>query len=247
MLNQKSEIAKLEPFRAEIALLKEQNERLSFDITTAEGEKAARSWIYKLRQMKAPINEAHKVSKEEALRFCQALDNLKRELIGEIDAMIDVHYAPIKAREDRIKAEKEAEEQRKREEEEARLREIEEREKAIKEREAEIARKEREEQIRIEAEARAKREAEEMAERKIKEAEAEAARKIQAEKDRIEKEKRDAEAREKARIENEEHRAKIQSEISAALVSLRLASKEQAMEIIAAIDSGKIKNLKIQY
>jgi hypothetical protein len=80
-----------DPIRAEMAKISEHNATLTFDYETADGNKAARSHIFKLRQVKTRISDAHKTAKAQALEVCQMLDSKKRELTADVDSMIEVH------------------------------------------------------------------------------------------------------------------------------------------------------------
>lgn len=90
--------------RAKLAELKQYNASLHFDYATPDGNKAARSHIYKLRQSKTAVDEARANAKKDALEFGRKVDAEAKEIIGEIESMIDFHKKPleeIEAREEK--------------------------------------------------------------------------------------------------------------------------------------------------
>jgi len=166
VIDLQTELQVFDPVAAQIAEMKEKNASLVFDYEDKEGNKNARSHIAVLRRLKKPITETHRLAKAEAKKFCDALDDKKRELIGVVEEMIKVHHEPvweIEQREAAIEAERLLEIQQARDAEEAaRQAELEAREKAAAEKEAELAakqaeldRKEREAQLVADAEERA--------------------------------------------------------------------------------------------
>ncbi len=96
-----NELAKFDEVKAAIIQYKKENENLIFNYEDPKGNKEARSHIHKLRGVKTKIADIHKVAKAEALGVCRALDGKKKELTGEVDEMIDVHYKPVKEIEER--------------------------------------------------------------------------------------------------------------------------------------------------
>ena len=266
------ELSVFDPVAAAVEKAKEENAALVFDYEDPKGNKEARSHIYRLRQLKAPIAEIHKMAKAEALRFTNALDAKKRELIGAVDAMIEVHHAPIQAIEDREAAAKAEEERRiqeqKEKEEAARLAEIEAKERALREQEERL-RKEKEEIERKEREAQIAEEARKQAAQEAKQAlidaenrrladiarEKEAARvaaeamerEVQRQREQEEAEKARKAAEEKARIENQEHRGKIHKEIYDALLSKVGLVPSDAQAVGVALRDRKIPHVRIEY
>ena len=200
-----TDITKFDPLRAELAKYKEQNEILVFDYEDPQGNKDARSHVFKLRKLKTQITEAHREVKAEALAACQAIDGQKRTLIKDVDSMIDVHAEPL-----RIIKQKEEEASLAiwRAQEEERLAEEARAQKELEDREAKVARKEAEikakedaikaeqEKVYIEAERaeREKRIAEQAAEDARKQAEAGAAAEKKAIENAAAKKIADAEA-----------------------------------------------------
>lgn len=239
--------------KAEIAEYKIENERIVFDYEDPQGNKDARSHIFKLRKAKTAIGEIHKTAKADALAICKAIDGEKRDLIKDVEEMIDVHAAPIKAIEDRktheaflraeeVRKAREAEEERKR-------KEIEDREAEVSRKEAEFKAKEesmeaeqqkaKQEAFRIERE---KRIADEAAEKARKEAEAKTKAKENA---RRAKEAADAE-RERKRIADETYRELVHARIQSGLYAI---IKDHAItdQVVTAIREGKIEHITIKY
>ena len=212
--------------------------------------------------------EQERIKQEEEARIAA------EKLAAQIES--DHEYALLMDKDfDREKAEKEAEAERqriareeelkrqaaekaKREAEEAAQREIE--AAAARERAALLA-KERAEQEAKEAAERAereKKEAAERAEREKQEAIAAEQRKAQEEADRI---RREAEAKEKARLAeeqriadeaaaraaNEKHRKAIGTAVVKALTETTSLSREQAIEVLCALKDNKIPHTSITY
>ena len=246
-----TEIAKFNPLRAEVAKFKEINETLVFDYQDPKGNKDARSHIFKLRKTKTLITEVHREVKAEALAACQAIDGEKRYLIKEVEGMIEVHDAPLRA----IKQEEERKtleifqaKEKARLEEEARVqKELEDREAEVARKEAEIKAKEdaikaEQEKARFEAERaeRDRRVAQEAAENARKEAEIKAAAEKKAIEDAAAKQIADAKAealaKENARLAKEATE-KREAEIKAANERLK---KQQA----EAAERRRIENKK---
>lgn len=266
----KTELQVFDPVALAIQEAKNKNASLVFDYDDKDGNKQARSWIAQLRKLKAPINEVHKMAKTEAKKFCDALDGKKRELLGVVEEMIEVHHAPIwEIDQKKIVAEAAEALRIKQEEEKAeatRLAEIEAREKAIAEREAKVQvekdkleQAERERQIAEQA----KIQAESNAAQALQDAEHRRLADVQREKDRaaaevLAKERKDAEAagkrdreaqeaieHENARINNEAHRSQIHRKIWKALVEMGYPTQAEA--ITKALIENKIPYVSINY
>lgn len=84
-----------EPFRAEIAELKQKSEAVTFDYESPQGNKDARSYIWKLRQSKAAVDKARKAEKESSLEYGRKVDAQAKEIVSEFEALIDVHQRPL--------------------------------------------------------------------------------------------------------------------------------------------------------
>lgn len=90
-------------FKAQLAELKALNSSVVFDYASPEGNKAARSHIYKFRQAKSAIEEKRKLAKKASLDYGKKVDEIAHDLTDQIEEMIDVHARPIKEIEDREK------------------------------------------------------------------------------------------------------------------------------------------------
>lgn len=264
------ELAVFDPVANAVAKAKQKcaNTILLYD--TPLEIKDAKSFIYQLRQLKAPIAEIHKTAKAEALKFTKALDAKKKELTGAVEDMIEEKYAPlreIKEREDAKKAEEELklEQEKEAEAEQTRL-ELEAREKALaderakleaekaelesKENEAHIAaeatKKEAERQTKALVDAENKRIAD--VQREKDKAAAEAAKK---EADLAYEKRMDEEAagllksQEEERQANVEHRRKINKEVYDALWTA--VGDPAAKKAFTALYEKKIPHCRIQY
>lgn len=212
--------------------------------------------------------EQERIKQEEEARIAAEALAKQVESDHEIALLMDREFDRLRE-EVRIKAEqeqREREEKLKREAAEAARLEAE--KKAQEEREAAARRElelkmqaEQAERARIEAEQRAEREKKEAAERAEREKQAaidEEKRRAQEEADRI---RREAEAKEAARIAeqqriadeaaaraaNEKHRKAIGAAVVKALTETTSLSREQAIEVLAALKDNKIPHTSITY
>lgn len=96
-------IAVYDEFVAQLASLREYNASVVFDYGDPAGNKEARSHIYKLRQTKSAVEAARKKEKAASLEYGRKVDAEAKEIIGEIQEMIDIHAKPIQEIEDREK------------------------------------------------------------------------------------------------------------------------------------------------
>lgn len=221
--------------------------RFEPDMSTDAGRKAIASQAYKVARSKTAIDDAGKALVAEWKEKSRAVDAKRKQAREFLDTLRDEIRKPLtewEKEQERITAEKAAAEERERQEAEARrIAEIEAREREaaareadIRKKEEELRRREREDQIRRDAEEKAKREAQEAiarAERERQEAieraekerlaaiereraererqERERERAIQAEKERLEREQAD---RERKRLEAEDRarREKLRAE-----------------------------------
>lgn len=87
---------------------KEECAKIVLKYDTPKDIKDAKSFIYDIRLLKAPITQAHKMAKAQLLVDGRAMDAKKNMLIGALEEMIEEKYAPIKLIEDAEK--KDAEE-----------------------------------------------------------------------------------------------------------------------------------------
>lgn len=246
-------LAAFDPIEADIRRYKEENARLAFDYEGPDGNKAARSHIYKLRQIKSRVGDVHKKAKADALKMCRKVDAAKNRLVDAVEEMIDVHATPIKAIEER-KAREIAEQQRiAREAAEKAERE---RQEQIEKRESELRRKEEElaaKQAEIDRQEREIREAEEKRIADLKAAEEkarrEAAEKEAAEHRRIAAEKAEAErlsAIEKKRQENITHRVKVNNNVLGIFLRFGM-TEENGKALVTEISTGTHPTLTINY
>lgn len=241
-----NQLSVFDPLKAEVAKWAEVNESMTFDYEDPQGEKAARSHIFKLRGTKSKIAAVHKDAKAEALAHCRAVDGEKKFLIGKVEEMIEVHQHPI----DVIAEHKRLDELAKLEAERAEKERLEkERLDAIAKQEAENARKTAELEARIAAAAKAEDEllakaraagdalmAKTMAEVNRLEAEEESRRaRVKAEVDRLDAERAKFEAEKKAeqdaRIREDE--AKRRAEVAAAFEKKEAAEKAEREKALA--------------
>lgn len=97
-------IAVYNEFRSQLAEWRKLNDSLAFDYESAKGNKEARSHIYKLRQSKAAVDRVRKEAKAEALEYGRKVDAEAKDIVTEIEAMIETHDAPLREIEEREKA-----------------------------------------------------------------------------------------------------------------------------------------------
>ena len=83
--------------RAQLVALEEANAKAKFAYDTPDGEKAARSHIFKLRQARGKLEAERKRLKAESLEWGRKVDGGARELDARIEAMIAIHQAPLDA------------------------------------------------------------------------------------------------------------------------------------------------------
>ena len=112
LLPKQMNVAAYDPFRSQLAELKDGNSKAVFDYRDPKGNKEARSHIYKLRQTKAAVEKVRKAEKEESLNYGRLIDAQAKEIVSEIEAMIEVHETPIRQieieEENRVKAHRDA-------------------------------------------------------------------------------------------------------------------------------------------
>lgn len=88
-------------FHAELQELKKQNELMVFDYASKSGNKEARSYIHKLRRTKTAVDAARKAEKAASLEYGRKVDAEAKQIIEQVEEMIDVHQAEV----DRIEQE----------------------------------------------------------------------------------------------------------------------------------------------
>lgn len=246
--------------KATLAEAKEKNDTLVFNYTDPQGNKDARSHVASLRKIKAQITKVHKIVKADVLETGRAIDAKKNEYLTEIEAMIEVHAAPIKEIEDHEKAvleEQRLAEVAKREaEEQARIAAVQKQQEDLAERERVIA----------EQETKIAEEKEQLAQKTLEQqiAEKAAERTRQDERDKIaqeaareaeeEQKRKDEEARlaaieaqkEKDRVENEEHRKAVNSLVASDFMDYGML-EENARALAEKIGKGEYSRLTINY
>lgn len=82
-------------FRNQLAELKEINEKTVFQYQDPNGNKAARSYIRKLRLTKGEVERVRKQEKAASLEYGRRVDAGAKEIIGELETMIEVHQKPL--------------------------------------------------------------------------------------------------------------------------------------------------------
>jgi chromosome segregation ATPase len=82
-----------------------------FDYTTKDGNKAARSYVFAQRKLRARIDAARKDAKAWALDYGRTVDSQARDLLAQIDELIEPHQTAIdaiaKAEADRVERHRE--------------------------------------------------------------------------------------------------------------------------------------------
>ena len=89
-------IAAYSEFRAQLAQLRADNAALVFDYSTSKGEKEARSQIFTLRKTKGAVESARKSEKAASLEYGRLVDSEAKEIIDQIDEMIELHDRPLR-------------------------------------------------------------------------------------------------------------------------------------------------------
>ena len=103
-----NEIVAFNKTKADLAEYKEANAKMVFDYEDEQGNKDARSHVYKLRKARTAFDKLRKATKAEALAACKNIDSQAKEISTEFDEMIAVHQDPIKRIEEAEEAEKQA-------------------------------------------------------------------------------------------------------------------------------------------
>jgi len=92
-----------QPYREQLAIFKKENETIHFDYEDKDGNKEARSHVYSMRQGKSAVEKARKDAKAESLEYGRKIDAEAKEIISEIEQMIDVHQSKLDEIEQREK------------------------------------------------------------------------------------------------------------------------------------------------
>lgn len=97
------EIAAYNEFREQLGALRHINSKAAFDYDDPEGNKNARSHVHKLRQTKGAVEKVRIKEKADSLEYGRMVDGQAKEIVAEIDEMIEVHAKPLKEIEQREK------------------------------------------------------------------------------------------------------------------------------------------------
>lgn len=88
-------IAVYNEFRSQLSELRQLNNSVIFDYESQQGNRDARSHVYKLRQTKAAVEKARKKEKAASLEYGRRVDSEAKEIASELDDMISVHAKPL--------------------------------------------------------------------------------------------------------------------------------------------------------
>lgn len=103
MKDNEQPLAVYNEFRAQLTKLREENKHAVFNYESPKGNKEARSHVYKLRQSKSAVERARKEEKQASLEYGRKVDAEAKDIISELDEMIEVHAAPLREIEEREK------------------------------------------------------------------------------------------------------------------------------------------------
>lgn len=88
-------IAAYNPLRAKVEELREAEKAAAFDYATPTGNRAARSHVHALRKVKGEIDRARKAEKADILERGRQIDSQAKELVAEVESMIEPHVAEL--------------------------------------------------------------------------------------------------------------------------------------------------------
>ncbi len=94
-LEKTREISEYNPFRAQLAELRELNDSIVFDYKSKKGNKEARSHVFKLRQTKSAVDKVRERVKADVLIRGRLIDSEAKEIMGQLETMIEVHQKPL--------------------------------------------------------------------------------------------------------------------------------------------------------
>ena len=92
---EEQEITAYDEFRSQLAELETNNSKAVFDYADPKGNKEARSHIHKLRRTKTAVDKVRKEQKQASLEYGRRVDGQAKEIISQIESMIEVHQQPI--------------------------------------------------------------------------------------------------------------------------------------------------------
>ena len=99
-----NQIVEFNPLEAQMAELRESNSKAVFDYADRKGNKEARSHINTIRLTKGVVERTRVAAKEKALEYGRAVDARAKEIVAELDGMIEVHAKPLQEIEQKEKA-----------------------------------------------------------------------------------------------------------------------------------------------
>ncbi|MBL4759533.1 MAG: hypothetical protein JKY80_01585 [Mariprofundaceae bacterium] len=97
VLTELQPIAAYNEFRSQLAELRASNSTAVFDYEDPKGNKDARSHVFQLRKTRTAIDKARKKEKESSLEYGRQVDKEAKEIMSEVEQMIEVHNVPLKA------------------------------------------------------------------------------------------------------------------------------------------------------
>ena len=100
-ITQDQPLAVYNEFRTQLQELKQRNAMLVFDYTSKSGNKEARSYVHTLRRTKTAVDAARKAEKAASLEYGRKVDAEAKDIISQVEEMIDVHQSEL----DRIERE----------------------------------------------------------------------------------------------------------------------------------------------
>lgn len=101
-------LAPYSQLRAQIETIKAENAAKTFDLSKPTGIKKAKSHIYSLRKLRAEAERTRKDLGRDALEYKRRVDSVGKDIIAEVESMIEVHERPLKEMEEREEARKRA-------------------------------------------------------------------------------------------------------------------------------------------
>ena len=104
MTEQEMSLAVFDPFKAIAADIIKKDACQKFDISTPDGEKDLRSWVYRVRGCRSDLEKARVAAKTEALAYGKKVDSMAKELKAPYDKIIIDRMLPL----DEIEAKKRA-------------------------------------------------------------------------------------------------------------------------------------------
>ena len=88
------------------------NQNKVFDYKTKKGRTEARSWIHSLRKTKSPVDKIRKERKKFFIEQGKKIDSEAKEILEQIEEMINFHLDPVEEEESRLKVEVEEKQKR---------------------------------------------------------------------------------------------------------------------------------------